>query len=130
MRKLAMTAFSLGLLAAGATSVTAQEMQMPTMADTEEVVIEGTVVDMSCKLVYNLTGDMHRECAQVCADRGIPLGILGDDGTFYLPVSAAMPGNGANDMLRGHAEHHVTVRGKRLTRAGMSSIIIESVSMQ
>lgn len=128
MRKLAMTAFSLGLLAAGATSAAAQEM-MPTMSDTEDVVIEGTVVDMSCRLVYNLTGDMHRECAQVCADRGIPLGILSDDGTFYLPVSSAMPGNGANEMLRGHAEHHVTVRGKRLTRAGMSSIIIESVSM-
>jgi hypothetical protein len=41
-----------------------------------------------------------------------------------------MPGNGSNEMLRGHAEHRVTVRGKKLVRAGMPSIIIESVTMQ
>jgi len=129
MQKLAMAAFSVGLLAFGSTAVAAQ--MMPTMAEAEEVEFVATVVDMSCKLVYNLSGEeMHRECAQVCADRGIPLGLLSADGTYFLPVSAAMPGSGSNEMLRGHAEHTVTVRGKKLTRAGMNSIIIESVTMQ
>jgi len=129
MRNLAMAAFAIGMLALGTSPVAAQ--MMPEMAATEDVEISGTVVDMSCKLVYNLSGEeMHRECAQVCADRGIPLGILADDGTFYLPVSAAMPGAGANEQLRPHAEHHVTIRGKKLARAGMNSIIIESISMQ
>lgn len=128
MRKLALTAFSFGLLALGSTPVAAQ--MMPTMADTEDVEFTATVVDMSCKLVYNLSGEeMHRECAQMCADRGIPLGLLAEDGTFYLPVSAAMPGNGANEQLRPHAEHTVTIKGKKLTRAGMNSIVIESISM-
>lgn len=129
MRKLALAAFAFGMLALGTSPVAAQ--MMPEMAATEDVEISGTVVDMSCKLVYNLSGEeMHRECAQVCADRGIPLGILADDGTFYLPVSAAMPGAGANEQLRPHAEHQVTIRGKKLARAGMNSIIIESISMQ
>ena len=129
MRKLALTAFSFGMLALGSTPAVAQ--MAPSMAATEDVEIVVTVVDMSCKLVYNLSGEaMHRECAQMCADRGIPLGLLAEDGTFYLPVSAGMPGTGANDMLRGHAEHTITVVGKKLSRAGMNSIIIESVSMQ
>ena len=129
MKRFVMAAFAVGVMSFGATPVAAQ--MQPTMAETEDVEIVATVVDMSCKLVYNLSGEeMHRECAQVCADRGIPLGLLADDGTFYLPVSVAMPGQGANEMLRGHAEHRVTVRGKRLSRAGMNSIVIESISMQ
>jgi hypothetical protein len=128
MRKLALTAFSLGFMALVAAPASAQ--MQPQMAATEEVEFEATVVDMSCKLVYNLQGEeMHRMCAQVCADNGIPLGLLADDGTYYLPVSSGMPGKGSNEMLRSHAEHHVKVKGKKLTRAGMSSIIIESISM-
>lgn len=124
MRKFILTAFSLGFLALGASSVSAQEMSA-----TEDVEFQATVVDMSCKLVYNLSGEeMHRMCAQVCADNGIPLGLLSDDGTYYLPVSAGMPGAGSNEMLRDHAERTVTVKGKVISRAGMNSIIIESIS--
>jgi len=124
MRKFILTAFSLGFLALGATSVSAQEM-----AATEDVEFQATVVDMSCKLVYNLSGEeMHRMCAQVCADNGIPLGLLSEDGTYYLPVSAGMPGNGSNERLRDLAERTVTVKGKVISRAGMNSIIIETIS--
>jgi len=127
MRKIFLAAFALA-----AVNVAPAAAQMaPEMAATETVEFTATVVDMSCKLVYNLSGEeMHRMCAQVCADNGIPLGLLAEDGTFYLPVSAGMPGTGANAQLKPHAEHTVTVRGKKLTRAGMNSIIIESISMQ
>jgi hypothetical protein len=129
MKKLAMAAFAVAMLAVGSVDISAQ--MTPTMADHEEVEFTATVVDMSCKLVYNLSGEeMHRMCAQVCADNGIPLGLLAEDGTYYLPVSAGMPGAGSNEMLRGHAEHTVTVKGKVISRAGMNSIVIESVSMQ
>ncbi len=119
---------ALGLMALAAAPAAAQK---PQMSPTEDVEMTATVVDLSCKLVYNLSGEeMHRMCAQVCADKGIPLGLLSEDGTFYLPVSSGMPGEGANPMLRPHAEHKVKVKGKVLKRAGMNSIIIESVSMQ
>lgn len=128
MKKLATVAFSLSLAALWAAPASAQ---MPQPAEMEAVTIQGTVVDMSCKLVYDMSGvEMHRECAQVCADRGIPLGILADDGTFYLPVTAAMPGTGVNERLRGHAEHRVTVTGKRFERGGMNAIVIDDISMQ
>jgi hypothetical protein len=127
MRRLAASVSTVGLLALGATPLAAQIQ----MAETVDVEFQAVVVDTSCKLVYNLIGeDIHRQCAQVCADNGIPLALLADDGTLYLPVTQAMPGEGANALLRPHAEHRVTVRGKKLTRDGVNAIIIESVRMR
>ncbi len=126
MQKMILMTFALVALALGASQAAAQ---MPEMAASEDVEFTAQVVDLSCKLVFDLSGEGHRECAQVCADMGIPLGLLSEDGTFYLPVSAGMPGSSANSMLRPHAEHTVTVRGKVIERAGMNSIVIESVTM-
>lgn len=125
MRKVTLTTLALAALAVVAAPAAAQEL-----ADTEDVEFTAQVVDLSCKLAFDMSGEGHRMCAQVCADAGIPLGLLTEDGDFYLPVSAAMPGTGANEMLRGHAEHTVTVKGRVIRRAGMNSIIIESISMQ
>ncbi len=124
LKSLASTGLALAALAVVAPSVSAQAQPAPTQA----VEIQAQVVDLSCKLVYNLSGDMHKECAEVCADKGIPLGLLTADGTFLLPVSAGMPGTGSNSQLRPYAEQTVTVKGKRVNRAGMNSIIIESIS--
>jgi hypothetical protein len=104
----------------------AQMMEKP---EGKEMTISGTVIDLSCKFAFNLTGDDHRMCAQVCADAGVPLAILGDDGTLYLPVSTLMPGGSENDKLRAHAEHKVTVRGTVFDAGGSKAIQVESVSM-
>ncbi|MGE0161273.1 MAG: hypothetical protein AB7T31_17895 [Gemmatimonadales bacterium] len=127
IRKMTLVALSAACMAMVAAPASAQ--MMPEMATTEDVTFTATVVDTSCRLVYGMTGEMHRECSQVCADRGIPLALLSSDGTYYIPVSAAMPGESATAMLRPHAEHQVTVRGKRINRAGVNSIIIESITM-
>lgn len=128
MRKAALTALSLGIMTLAANPASAQMMQMAD--DAHEVSFTATVVDLSCKIVYGLTGDDHRMCAQVCADNGIPLGLVTADGEFYLPVTTAMPGSSSNAELRAHAEHQVHVTGKVIERAGMSTIIIESIEMQ
>lgn len=103
--------------------------QTPDKPEGKEMTISGTVIDLSCKFVFNQTGAAHRMCAQVCADAGIPLAILGDDGTLYIPVSNAMPGATENDKLRGHAEHKVTVTGMVFEAGGAMAIQIASVSM-
>ena len=66
------------------------QAQMPDKPEGTEMTVSGTVIDLSCKCRHNLSGADHRMCAQVCADRGVPLAILGDDGTLYIPVSEAM----------------------------------------
>lgn len=92
-----------------------------------EATIQGTVIDISCKFRHGLTGADHRMCAQVCADRGIPLAILGNDGTLYLAVSAGMPGDSQNERLREFAEQEVTVQGTVYEAGGASAIQIESI---
>ena len=129
MRKLALGFIALAFVAISAVPASAQMK----MAESEDVEFTAQVVDLSCNLVYNLSGDMHRECSQMCADMGVPLGLLGEflaeDGTLYLPVSQAMPGSSENERLKPHAEHTVTVKGKAIERGGMHTIIIESVEM-
>jgi hypothetical protein len=108
------------------TTATAQMMDKP---EGKEMTISGTVIDLSCKFAFNLSGDNHRTCAQVCADAGVPLAILGDDGTLYLPVSTGMPGGSENAQLKPHAEHKVTVKGTVFEAGGAMAIQVASVSM-
>jgi hypothetical protein len=108
----------------GSLPAAAQAMQHP--KGTQRT-ISGTVVDLSCHFGQGLSGDSHRQCAQVCADRGIPLAILGSDGQLYLPTSTAMPGEGQNARLKEFAEQQVTVTGTVFDAAGANAIQIASI---
>jgi len=124
MRRLIVTVFAFALVAFGANPASAQ-MEM---AETTEIEMEATVVDLSCNIALNASGESHRECAQMCADAGIPLGLMTEDGKLYLPVSQAMAQNGY-EVLKPHAEHTVKVKGRVIERAGMNAIIIDEVTM-
>jgi hypothetical protein len=89
--------------------------------------ISGTVVDLSCKFGHGLSGADHRMCSQVCADKGIPLAILSDDGKLYLPITAAMPGSSSNDQLKEYAEQQVTITGQVFAAGGASAIRIDKI---
>jgi hypothetical protein len=116
--------FAAALLTAPAV---AQAQGMGAKPQSREVTVTGVVVDVSCKFGQGLTGDQHRMCAQVCADKGIPLAILTDDGTLYIPTSAAMPGDGQNERLREFAEQRVTVSGKLFAAGGARALQIETI---
>jgi hypothetical protein len=121
-----------GVLAFAATlSGPLDAQEKPKMAmkapPSKEATVTGTVVDVSCKFGQGLTGAEHRMCAQVCADKGIPLAILTDDGKLYLPTSPDMPGDGQNDRLKAFAEQRVTVSGKVFDAAGAQAIQIASI---
>jgi hypothetical protein len=116
-----------GALALGTLSpavAAAQAMQAP---PSREVTITGTVIDVSCKFGQGLSGADHKMCTKVCADKGIPLAILGSDGKLYIPTSAAMPGDGQNGRLKPFAEQQVTVKGKIFNAGGAQAIQIESI---
>lgn len=105
----------------------ALSQSMGTPPQGKEVTVSGVVVDVSCKFGQGLTGDQHRMCAQVCGDRGIPLAILTDDGTLYIPTSAAMPGDGQNARLKEFAEQRVTVKGKAFSAGGARALQIATI---
>ncbi len=125
MRKLLLSVLSLGIFIA---AQPASAQMMPHAQEGKSVTMTATVVDMSCKVVYDLSGDDHRMCAQVCFDQGIPLGLMSEDGTIYLPVTMAMGSERGDKDLRDMAEGTVTVTGKVMVRGGVNSIVIESIS--
>jgi len=109
-------------------------MAFPAMASAQmakpqgkDVTVTGTVIDVSCKFGQGLSGADHKMCAQVCADKGIPLAILGSDGKLYIPTSAAMPGDGQNERLKPFAEEAVTVTGKAFQAGGATAIQIATI---
>lgn len=94
----------------------------------EDVSITGTVIDISCKFGLGQSGEAHRMCAQVCGDRGIPLGILTDSGALYIPTTAAMPGESQNSRLRPFAEQRVQVTGKAFAAGGAYAIQVAEIT--
>ena len=125
MYRFAITTLALGIVALSAQPVSAQ-MQP---AEGRDVSFTASVVDLSCNAVFGLAGADHRMCAQVCFDQGIPLALLGQDGTLYVPVTMAMGQERGDKDLRGHAEHTINVTGKVIERGGLNTILIESISM-
>lgn len=115
------------LLLVAAPAAAQQEMAMKAPQG-KDYTVTGTVIDVSCKFGQGLSGESHRMCSQVCADKGIPLAILSSDGTLYVPVSAGMPGESQNGRLKEFAEQTVTVKGKVFEAGGARAIQIESVS--
>jgi hypothetical protein len=105
----------------------AQEKMAMKAPPSKDATVTGTVVDVSCKFGQGLSGPDHRMCAEVCADKGIPLAILGDDGKLYVPTSASMPGEAQNGRLKEFAEQRVTVSGKVFEAGGAKAIQIASI---
>ena len=107
----------------------AQQMHMEHPKGAKKTIV-GSVIDVSCRFGQGLSGASHRECAQVCAGKGIPLAILGSDGTLYVPASPNMPGDGQNDRLKEFAEQQVRVTGTVFPAGGANVIWIETIAQQ
>jgi len=123
-RRILVSAVAAALSLAGTVPAAGQATQHP--KGTQRT-ISGTVVDVSCHFGLGLGGDSHRQCAQVCAERGIPLAILGSDGKLYMPTSSAMPGDGQNERLKEFAEQQVTVTGTVFPAGGANAVQITSI---
>jgi len=108
-------------------AVPAQAQDMPAPPEGEAATVTGTVVDLACKFTHNLEGEGHRMCAQVCADKGVPLVILASDGQIYLPAGEGMPSDGQNERLKEFAEQKVNVSGDVFEAGGAKVIRIKDV---
>jgi hypothetical protein len=101
---------------------------MPLMAATQQVTVRGEVVDSVCFIKSGARGADHRDCAQTCADGGIPLALVeeGTDQLIWLASSAMM--KGANEELKAHASHTVEITGEWAERGGAKILIIDSIT--
>lgn len=110
-----------------ASPANAQDQMMP---KGEEVTLANVqVIDLHCYTAMGMKGDMHKQCNIACAEAGVPLGLLSEDGKVYVPISKTpMSGQAQfNDMLVEYAEGFVTVKGTLYEQSGILGIEIVSV---
>jgi len=90
--------------------------------------VTGEVVDLSCYLHHPETshGASHKKCAETCAKKGLPMGLLTDDGQVVLLLEDHENPKGYASAIDSAAKT-ITVEGKKVTQGGMSGVVVEDV---
>jgi len=88
-------------------------------------VVTGEVVDTGCYLGHSSKGQSHAECATMCIDQGMPMGVLTQKGQLYL-VTMNHDNPDAFNKLKKMAGKNVAVTGHVYTRAGLMAVEIDS----
>jgi hypothetical protein len=90
--------------------------------------VTGEVVDMSCYLHHpeSSTGNSHKKCAETCAKKGLPMGLLtSDKQVFLLLEDHDNPKAYAAALAK--AAQQATVEGDKVSVGGVQAVIVESV---
>ena len=83
------------------------------------VTVTGEVVDMACYLDHGAQGEKHADCAKMCIESGLPVGIKDKSGKTYLLIGEHKP---LNKELAPFAAKTITVKGKLVERDGFRMI--------
>jgi hypothetical protein len=97
----------------------------PTQAQ-EVVSVTGEVVDLSCYLSQGSKGKRHKQCAELCAKKGLPIGVVTDSGDLYLLIEDHDSPD-PYGQAKGLAGERVTVSGKKFAKGGMQSVLVAEV---
>lgn len=110
-------------------SATAASVATPasTNVKTGPQTIKGEILDMSCYMDHDALGESHKKCAQGCLDKGLPAGILGEDGQVYLLVEDHDASDAYKTALQ-HAAEKITVSGTVVNKNGVQSLIVKEVN--
>ncbi len=106
----------------------------PAFAEGQAVTIRGEIIDTWCYFSGVMggpdavQGTAHRTCAIWCSAGGIPVGLLGEDGTVYMILAIGgddQSASGASQLAL--ASHDVTVSGDVFARDGLTYLVIDEV---
>jgi hypothetical protein len=89
----------------------------------EDVTVQGEIIDMACYMAKGSKGAAHKACAQMCAKKGVPIGVLTDGGDVYLLLddhNNPDPYDAAKKLAGEHAE----ISGKKFSKQGVASIVV------
>jgi hypothetical protein len=89
------------------------------------IIITGKVVDTGCYMGHDSKGEAHANCARACAKAGVPLAILDDHGTLYMPI--AVEHKEQNTKLVPYIEKRVKVTSTALDKGGLKGVAIKTV---
>jgi hypothetical protein len=99
--------------------------------DGSPMTAKGEIVDLACYLPRGEKGrgPAHQDCAQMCAKGGVPLGLLGADGTVLLLVEDhAKPAPYAE--VKKLAGSNAEVEGTRFVRGGVTALMVSAAKEQ
>lgn len=92
----------------------------------DEVTVQGEIIDMACYMAKGSRGPSHKACAQMCAKKGVPIGVLTDGGEVYLLLddhNNPDPYDSAKKLAGERAE----VSGKKFSKQGVNSIVVGGI---
>jgi len=98
-------------------------------ADEGQKKLKGKIVDISCLLTHNSQGESHKQCARDCALKGLPFGILAEDGNIYqiIPIGHLDPKT-VNQTLLDYLEESVVIDGSVFVKNGMRVVMIDKIA--
>ena len=119
-----------------ATAVSSHAQDMNNMKDmhstdtkmdksTKAMTIQGEVIDMACYMTKGEHGASHADCAEMCINDGLPVGILDKSGHVYLCMTANQ--KPANSLLGKYAAKQVKVTGTVYQKGGMDMLAVDKV---
>ena len=89
----------------------------------EQMTVKGEVLDLTCYVAKGSKGERHKTCAKMCAKKGLPLGVLTDDGKVFVLIEDhddPDPYAAVKDLAGEHAE----ITGKHYARDGVESLMV------
>ena len=100
-------------------------------AAAKRVTVTGEIIDTWCyvtEIMYGL-GTAHHQCAVWCAVGGIPVSVLGEDGSVYVVLKVEGDDTSvANPRIINIQTHKVTVNGDLYERDGVKYLIVTQVA--
>jgi hypothetical protein len=95
----------------------------------EDVTVQGEILDMACYMAKGSKGAGHKACAQMCAKKGVPIGILTDAGEVYLLLDDHNNPDPYDDAKK-LAGERAEITGKKYTKQGVASIVVSGAKGQ
>jgi len=89
----------------------------------DEVTVQGEIIDMACYMAKGSRGPSHKACAQMCAKKGVPIGVLTDAGEVYLLLDDHNNPDPYDDAKK-LAGERAEISGKKFNKQGVSSIVV------
>lgn len=96
----------------------------PRVAAQEAVTVRGEILDLTCYLSKGSKGARHKTCAKMCAEKGLPMGILTESGEVFLLIEDHDDPE-PYDALKKLAGRDAEISGKRYEKDGLRSILVQ-----
>lgn len=93
-----------------------------------EKTITGQMIDVACYFKHNAQGPEHRQCARECAQKGLPMAILANDGKIYQIMGAGHDElKTINTAFLDYVEEKVVAVGQVYEKNGSNILVISKI---